>query len=267
MELGWNDKAGQNLNYYFKTQYSYARNTILEMSEANQPFEYMLNTGRPIQQFMGYQFDGVFQSYDQIAASPQQFGLSNVGPGDIKYKDLNGDGIIDQNDQSAIGNSTVPEVTYSISGGVTFKNISLDMLFQGAAHSSVYMVGDLGWDNGWGNYYSEHWNRWTPETASTATYPRFLQKSDGNHQNYYASDFWLRSGNYLRLKNVQLSYTLPKKILDRLPINNMRLFASGFNLFTWDEVKRIDPEANPDRNNGYFYPQQRIINFGLNVGF
>lgn len=266
-ELGWDSKPGSKVNYFVKTQYSYAHNTILEMSEANQPFEYMLSTGHPIQQFMGYRFDGFFKSYDQIAASPQQFGLANVSPGDMKYKDLNQDGIIDQNDQAVIGNSTVPEITYSISGGIEFKNISLNVLFQGAARSSVYMVSDLGWDNSWGNYYEEHQNRWTPETASTATYPRFLQKSDGNQQNYYTSDYWLKNGRYLRLKNVQLGYSFPKKLMGRLPIENLRLFANAYNLFTWDEVKRVDPEADPSGNNGYFYPQQRIVNFGLNVGF
>lgn len=267
LELGWNDKIGSNWDYYFKTQYSHARNTIVEMSETNEPYAYMLSTGHPISQFIGYKFDGFFNSYEQIAASPQQFGLSNVAPGDIKYKDLNGDGLIDQNDRTAIGNSQVPENVYSFSTGITFKNISLDLLFQGASRSSVWMTGDLGWDNSWGNYFSEHWGRWTPETAAAATYPRFLQKSDGAHQNYQLSDFWLRDGHYLRLKNVQIGYSIPKKVLKKSPIENIRLYASAYNLITWDEVKRIDPESDPDRNQGQFYPQQRIINFGLNVGF
>ncbi|MDF3078477.1 MAG: TonB-dependent receptor [Sphingobacteriaceae bacterium] len=267
LELGWDDKAGRDWSYYFKTQYSHSRNTILEKSEANQPYNYMLATGHAIDQFIGYKFDGFFNSYQQIAASPTQFGLSNVAPGDIKYKDLNGDGLVDQNDITAIGNSTVPENVYSFSTGVTFKNISLDVLFQGASRSSVWMVGDLGWDNSWGNYFPEHRNRWTPETASTATYPRFLQKADGAQQNYLLSDFWLRDGRYIRLKNVQLGYQLPKKVLGKLPIENVRFYANAYNLITWDQVKRIDPESNPDQNNGQFYPQQRIINFGLNVGF
>lgn len=267
LELGWNDKAGRNWDYYFKTQYSHARNTIMEMSETDQPYDYMLKTGRPFNQFIGYKFDGFFNSYEQIAASPQQFGSNTVEPGDIKYRDLNGDGIVDQNDITAIGYSMVPENIFSFSGGVTFKNISLDILFQGASRSSVWMVGDLGWDNSWGNYFSEHRGRWTPETAATATYPRFLQKADGGHQNYQLSDFWLRSGRYLRLKNVQLGYSIPKKALAKLPIENIRFYANAYNLITWDEVKRIDPESDPNRNDGQFYPQQRIINFGLNVGF
>ncbi|MEC3880126.1 SusC/RagA family TonB-linked outer membrane protein [Parapedobacter sp. 10938] len=267
LELGWRDKTSKDFNYFAKAQYAYARNTIIAMSEVNQPFDYMKATGHPIGQFIGYQFDGFFDSYEEIAASPQQFGLSNVAPGDIKYKDINRDGIIDQNDQSIIGNSTTPEYTFSLSTGVTYKGISLSVLLQGATRSSVYMAGDVGWDNSWGNYFAEHVNRWTPETADVATYPRFLQKANGNHQNYFLSDFWLRDGKYLRLKNIQIGYTLPNTLLGKLPLNTVRIFANAFNVFTWDEVKRIDPESNPDRNVGRFYPQQRVINFGLNVGF
>lgn len=266
-ELGWQEKANDKFSYFATLQYAYAHNTIIEMSEASQPYDYMRATGHSIEQFIGYKSAGFFGSYEEIAASPQQFGLSNLAPGDIKYKDLNGDGIIDQNDQTAIGNSTIPEYTFSLSTGITYKDLSLSVLFQGAARSSVYMAGDVGWDNSWGNYFEEHINRWTPETAATATYPRFLQKSDGNHQNYYLSDYWLRDGKYLRLKNVQLAYALPKSLLGRTPLNTVRIFANAFNLFTWDEVKRIDPESNPNRNVGQFYPQQRIINFGLTIGF
>ncbi len=170
----------------------------------------MYSTGNPIGQFIGYQFDGFFQSYEEIAASPQQFGLSNLAPGDMKYKDLNQDGIIDQNDQSPIGFSPVPELTFSLQFGFDYKGVDFSAMFQGAARNSVYMVGDLGWDNSWGNYYDSHINRWTPETAATATYPRFLQKSNGNDQNYFLSDFWLLNGDYIRLKNVQLGYSLPR---------------------------------------------------------
>src|SRR5690606_384292 len=97
LELGWDDQAGANVGYFVKGQFSYAKNTVREMSEPNQPFDYLYGTGHSIKQFMGYRFDGFFSSYEEIAASPQQFGLSNVTPGDIKYKDLNQDGIIDQN--------------------------------------------------------------------------------------------------------------------------------------------------------------------------
>lgn len=267
LELGWDDKIGDDFSYFTKVIYSNAKNTIREMSEAVQPYEYGYATGRSIDQFIGYKFDGFFESYEQIAASPQQFGLANLAPGDIKYKDLNQDGIIDQNDRTAIGHSTVPETTYSLALGFRWKGFDTNVLFQGAATSSVYMVGDLGWDNNWGNYYPEHYNRWTPETAATASYPRFLQKALGSNQNYYLSDFWLIDGSYLRLKNVELGYTFKKGKLKGTPLNSVRLYANAFNLVTWDKVKRVDPESKPDGNDGQFYPQQWIMNFGLNVNF
>lgn len=267
VELGWEDDIRKNFTYFIKAIFANAKNKVVEMSEAAKPYDYMYSTGNPIGQFIGYHFDGFFSSYEEIAASPQQFGLSNLAPGDIKYKDLNRDGIIDQNDQAPIGYSPVPEITYSLQVGTGYKGFDISVMFQGAARSSVYMVGDLGWDNSWGNYYDTHINRWTPETAATATYPRFVQKSDANNQNYYISDFWLLDGDYLRLKNVMAGYTVPKKFFRRGPVQSVRVYANAYNLVTWDKVKRVDPESNPERNNGQFYPQQRIMNIGLNVTF
>ena len=267
IELGWANNFGKDLNLFIRGIFANAKNKVVEMSEESKPYEYMYSTGQPIGQFIGYHFDGFFSSYEEIAASPQQFGLTNLAPGDMKYKDLNHDGIIDQNDQAPVGYSPVPEITYSLQLGGGFKGFDISIMFQGAARSSVYMVGDLGWDNSWGNYFDTHINRWTPETASTATYPRFLQKADSNNQNYYLSDFWLLDGDYLRLKNVQIGYDLPKALLKKGPVQSVRLYANAFNLVTWDKVKRVDPESNPERNNGQFYPQQRIMNLGLNVTF
>ncbi len=267
IELGWNSDAKKDFSYFAKAIFAKAKNKIVEMSEASKPYDYMYSTGYPIGQFVGYQQVGFFQSYDEIASSPQQFGLSNLAPGDMKYKDLNEDGIIDQNDQSPIGYSMVPEITYSLQLGFDFKGFDFSVMFQGAAHNSVYMVGDLGWDNSWGNYYDSHVPHWTPETAATASYPRFLQKAIGTNQNYYLSDYWLIDGDYLRLKNVQVGYSLPKSVLKHTPVQSVRFYSNAFNLVTWDKVKRVDPESNPDSNNGFFYPQQKIINFGMNVTF
>ena len=267
IELGWSSTIGKDFTYYAKVIFANAKNNVVEMSESVKPYSYMYSKGNPIGQFIGYQFNGFFKSFDDISSSPQQFGLTNLAPGDVKYKDLNKDGIIDQNDQSPIGYSPVPEITYSYQMGFNYKNFDLSIMLQGAARSSVYMTGDLGWDNAFGNYYDTNVNRWTPETAATATYPRFLQKSDGNNQNYYLSDFWLVDGDYLRLKNIQVGYNLPKTILKKTPLSSVRIYANAFNLVTWDKVKKVDPESNPSSNNGYFYPQQKIINFGVNVTF
>ncbi|MCX6326595.1 MAG: TonB-dependent receptor [Bacteroidia bacterium] len=267
IELGWDDLIGNDFSYFVKAIYGNSKNTVVEMSEANKPYDYMYSTGQSIGQWIGYKFDGFFQSSDEIASSPQQFGLSNLAPGDIKYKDLNGDGIVNQDDQCPIGYGPLSEITYSLRMGIDYKGFDISIMFQGATHSSIYLVGDLGWDNSWGNYYDNHINHWTPETASTATYPRFLQKSDAKNQNYYLSDFWLIDGDYLRLKNLQVGYSLPKLFLKRISLQEVRFYANAYNLLTWDKVKKVDPETNPESNNGYFYPQQRISNFGMSVTF
>ncbi|MCS2967953.1 hypothetical protein NXW94_23115 [Bacteroides ovatus] len=225
----------------------------------------MSQTGNPIGQFIGYISDGFFSSYEDIASSPVQFGQVSR-PGDIKYKDLNHDGVIDSNDQAPIGYNPVPEMTFSLAAGLNWKGIDFSILLQGAARSSIYLQQDIAWDNFWGNYYEEHIGRWTPETAATATYPRFTKAATAAHPNYYKSDYWLKDSKYLRLKNIQLGYTIPRKLLKKFGVRSLRVYANAYNLFTWDNVKKVDPESS-NNSNGQFYPQQKVINFGINLNF
>ena len=264
LEAGYNDKIG-DFRYNLGGNISYAHNTILRNGEAEQPYDYMYSVGNSIGQFSGYHVLGFFESYEDIAASPTQFGMANLMPGDVKYADINGDGVVDANDQTKIGFSNVPELTFAWHFGFDWKGIDFSILFQGATRSSIRLYGDLGYDNAWGNYYAEHLGRWTPETAATATYPRLYRKSDETKSNYYASDFWIHDGSYLRLKNVQIGYTFPKSFTRKLKINNLRVYANGYNLFTWDNVVKVDPES--PNTNGYFYPQQIIYNCGLSFNF
>ncbi|MCF0175713.1 MAG: TonB-dependent receptor [Bacteroidales bacterium] len=263
-EAGYDNRIG-DFRYYIKGNAGYAHNTIIENGEADQPYDYMYSKGHSIGQYTGYHHIGFFQSYEEIAASPTQFGLTNLMPGDSKYADINGDGVVNENDQTIIGFNVVPEITYAVDLGASWKGIDLSVMFQGATRSSVQLYGDLGYDNMWGCYYEEHKNRWTPETAATATYPRLNRQSLENTNNYYVSDFWTYDSSYLRLKNVQLGYTLPKKWTKKIRMSSIRLYANGYNLYTWDKVKKIDPES--PRTNGYMYPQQKIYNFGVNVNF
>lgn len=264
LELGYNNRIG-DFSYYITGNVAYAHNTVIENGEADQPYEYMSSKGLSIGQYKGYHALGFFKSYEEIAASPTQFGLTNLMPGDIKYADINGDGVINENDQTAIGFNIVPEVTYAIDLGFEWKGIDVSVMFQGATRSSIQLYGDLGFDNMWGCYYSEHLGRWNPETAATATYPRLHRQSLENTNNYYVSDFWTYDSSYLRLKNVQIGYTLPSKFTKKLKMSSVRFYVNGYNLYTWDKVKKVDPES--PRTNGYMYPQQVIYNFGVNVNF
>lgn len=266
VELGWNEKIGQ-FQYYAKGMLAFARNEIIERSEEAQPYDYMYRKGQPIGQFFGYHFMGFFQSQEEIAAAPQQFGLTNVVPGDMRYEDINGDGIIDQNDQTAIGYSTVPEITYSGQFGFSYKGLELSVMLQGATNVTVNPTNEVGWDNRFGAFFPEHLDRWTPETAATATYPMLRKASLPSTNNYYTSTFWLKDGSYLRLKNLQVGYSIPKKILKKTPLNSVKVYANGFNLFTLTDVAYVDPEMDPNKSNGFYYPQQKVYNVGVNVTF
>ena len=266
VELGWNHTLGK-FNYFAKGIFAYAHNEIIDRSEAAQPYDYMYRKGYPIGQYFGYNYDGFFQSSEEIAAAPQQFGMIDVVPGDMRYKDINGDGIIDQNDQTAIGYSAVPEITFSGQFGLGYKGFDISMMLQGATRVSVYPRDEIGWDARFGAYFEEHLNRWTPETAATASYPRLRKASEPDKNNYNLSEYWLKDGSYLRIKNLQLGYTIARKYLKKTPINSVRIYANGFNLFTWSHVSYVDPEMDPGQTNGFYYPQQKVYNVGLNVTF
>lgn len=266
VELGWNQRVN-HFNYFAKAMMAYAHNEIIERSEAAQPYDYMYRKGESIRQYFGLHFDGFFQSYEEIAASPQQFGSQNVIPGDMKYKDINGDGVVDQNDVSAIGHSPIPEITFSGQFGMGYKGFDMNFMLQGATRVTVYPTDEVGWDNRSGVYFNEHMNRWTPETAATATYPLIRKSSIPNTNNYHYSTFWLKDGTFLRLKNMQVGYTVPKKILKNTPLSSIRVYLSGFNILTFSHVSYVDPEMDPDQTNGFYYPQQKVYNVGLNVTF
>jgi hypothetical protein len=193
--------------------------------------------------------------------------------GDIKYKDFNGDGKIDNSDRVLIANSTIPKINYGINLDVDYKNFDLTLFFQGAAISDVMLSGTysaLGYSDGtfftqafkWGSnppkYLVE--GSWTPENTD-AEYPRLTTQTSSN--NASISDFWKRDASYIRLKNAQIGYSFPKVLVKKLKLEAAKVYLSGTNLLTFSKLKYIDPEA-PSVNNGY-YPQQRVISVGLNV--
>jgi len=186
-------------------------------------------------------------------------------PGDVKYKDINGDNIIDSNDQCAIGYTREPELVFGFGGTIEYKGFDLSAYFTGAARTSTFFEDRTFWPfasgMGFFNVFKEIYdNRWTPETAGAAKYPVV---TDGfNVQSMRRSTVWQKDASYLRLKNLEVGYTLPKKVVSKLKINNLRVFVNGTNLYTWDKINHtIDPESDN------WYPIQRAVNFGLAVDF
>ena len=259
--LSWRDRIG-DFTYMLAGNFTFARNEIVNMDEGYKPYDYLKNTGNRIGQYYGLEVIGFFQDEADIAGSPVQ-SFSNVVPGDVKYKDQNGDKVIDDYDKVAIGYSTVlPEIMYGFSIGLGYKNVSLKADFQGVANytlvrnmSSMYrpLVGNKN--------VSQHYleNRWTPENTN-ARYPRLTTKQNDN--NFRESSIWAENGNFLKLRNVELAYTLPKSWVNKIRLSNINLFARGMNLFSFDHVKDMDPEQMYAT-----YPSFRSYNIGLTLDF
>lgn len=254
-----------NLRYFVNGNFSYAKNEILEMSEETKLWPNLTRTGHSIGQNFALVSMGFFRDQQDIDNHPTQtFGA--VIPGDIKYMDVNGDNRVDVNDITAVGNSSVPEIMYGISGGINWKDVDFSFLFQGATNFSFIGSYEIAYEfyNG-GKVMRQHLGRWTPETASTATYPVLHQGLNGN--NHRPSTFFLRDASYLRLKNVEIGYTFRNIRMSRnKSFSAIRLYANGMNLYTWDSLYGgLDPEAPSGRYANY--PQVKVFNFGVSVKF
>ncbi len=264
VEVGYTNHY-RKFNYYVKGNVSYARNKVIFKGESAQLYDWMAETGQSLGQHFGLVCLGMFKSQEEIDASPKQFG--NVQIGDLKYKDLNNDNVIDGYDECPIGYSNVPRIQYGLSAGFDWNGFDFSMLWQGAAQFSAYFAYGAVWEfmDG-GNVQEMHLNRFNPKDPSTwdtATYPRLHNGNFPN--NHRKSDFWLKKGDYLRLKNLELGYTLPKNALKKVGITRLRIFLSGTNLLTFDYVKNFDPETEQER--GYNYPQMSQYTLGFNFQF
>ncbi len=251
--------------YSARANYTWAKNTIIENDEPSKKYPYLSGKGLPLLQPWGFVADGFFQSQDEIASSPRQV-FSTPRLGDVKYKDINGDGLVDSYDQIPIGYPRLPQMSFGFGGTVAFKGVDMSVYFTGAAQTSLYLVGQSLWPfyDGLGvnNVLTEYYdNRWTP-TNQDALYPAIDVGNSPN--NFVNSTLYMRNGNYLRLRNAEVGYTLPKKLVNKVGISNLRFFVNGVNLYTWDHIKIIDPESN-DGTGGY--PLQRSFNGGLQIDF
>lgn len=252
--------------YSLRANVSYARNKIIENDEPHKKWAYQSEKGLPIDQPFGLIAMGFFADEADIANSPKQLFQSTVRPGDIKYKDVNGDEVIDTYDRVAIGHPRTPELMFGFGGTVAYKNFDFTAYFTGATRTSVFLGSEDIWafKNGEGTYNinREYYdNRWTPETASTAKYPLVITGDSPN--NYQLSTLYMRDASYLRLKNVELGYMFKTKALKDFRIESVRLFTNATNVLTFDKLKIMDPEANNTKS----YPLQCTWNFGLQANF
>lgn len=271
----WEDRI-RNFSYYIGTNWSYAKNKVIFKDEIPQPYEWMCETGRPVGQQFGYVTDGFFsetdaENYENVKGTEDGIPDHGAGfspkPGDVKYKDLNGDHKIDVNDKSAIGYPTYPLLNGNLQAGFSWKGFDFSMTWAGAFKtsrlvSSIYRTpfGQTG-TNSLMQYMID--DAWTPEKGNSAKAPA-ISLTGSKTNNYQDSDLWLRDASYVRLKNIELGYSFPKQLLQKIHINSLRLSVSGYNLLTFSDLDFCDPESNA---NGRAYPLIKIVNFGLKVGF
>ena len=233
-------------------------------------YPYLRRTGFRVDQAKGLVALGLFEDYEDIRNSPRQdFGdQRDVMPGDIKYKDINGDGIINNDDIVPIGATTRPNLVYGLGISATWKGLDFNMHFQGAGKSNFFINGSTVYpfvDGEWGNILEDmaSANRWVlgVNEDPNAEYPRLSY--GGNSNNYRPSTYWLRDGSYLRLKTLEVGYTLPKTLTTKTFLNSVRLHVIGQNLLTFSKFKLWDPEMGS--SDGMRYPLGKTVTVGLTI--
>ncbi|WP_316816355.1 TonB-dependent receptor [Pedobacter nyackensis] len=263
-QLAYNDRFGK-LDVQLFGNFSFNRNEVIE-NDRPAPFPWQGTKGRRGDQQFGYISLGLFESYEEIANSAQQPGI--VRPGDIKFKDMNGDGKINDQDISAIGYGQIPEIMYGFGFTLNYNAFSLSTLFQGAGNVNAIVSGEavLPFSNNItnGTMLANIWDRWSLENPNpNAFYPRL---SEGRiNSNFEPSTFWMKDVSYVRLKTLMLAYNLPKKWIESIKVKGANIFFSGVNLFTISSFKLWDVEKGNGR--GDSYPNLRTYSVGFNVNF
>jgi TonB-linked SusC/RagA family outer membrane protein len=265
-----------DLGVAVRGNYTFARNRLINMDQPDWQYTYQNREGKRLNQPFGLIAEGLFVDEADIASSATQ-SYGPVRPGDIKYKDVNGDGTVNSFDEVAIGDPDVPEIVYGFGTTLSYKGFDLSLFFQGAANMD-FMLGGIGFfpftESGFrGSVTKNALDRWTPENPrQDALFPRLSYGQGYNPRdpksapnNFLPSTWWQRSADYLRLKTVEFGYTVPKKVSQKLKISTLRFYVSGFNLLTWSKFDFWDPELG--NGNGANYPIMRNANVGVNINF
>lgn len=271
-EASYRGRAGK-FDYWLRGNFSFARSKIVYQDEVKYKNAFQQRTGHPVGQYFGLVCDGFYNTWDEINDPDRPISIwegEGLQPGDLKYRDLDDNGLIDNNDMTAIGYGNWPEITYGFSVGGKWKGLDFSVMFQGTGHVSTYFSARAGaypFVQDWGPAYEWNLERWSQERyerGEKITFPRLQLSPDGH--NYQQSSFWVQDGSFLRLKNVEIGYTFPKEMLQQVRISNLRVYVSGNNLFTWKNNKYpMDPDAREQW--GRVYPPMRVYNIGVNFQF
>jgi len=285
LEVKFKDNIGKDFEYWVRGNFSYAKNIIVSKDEPANKIQWQKQEGQSIGQFYGFQVLGFFDvtDFNEDGTLKSQFARQLVGespkPGDFHYADVNKDGVVDDRDKLPVGFSDIPESTYGFSYGFNWKGIDFSMMWQGAFHVSLNIASESLYEfceggkvmdihQGRWAYYTDPFTGEQIDTRATATYPRLHSQSSS--PNWTTNSFFLYNSSYLKLRNMEIGYTLPIKQLKVLGINQLRVYANANNLLTFSKVKQLDPEGpgyGGNQERGWNYPQLAIYSMGLNVTF
>ena len=255
--IGYKSMKSGDFNFFADLNIWFARNKITNIPEMQKQDQYQLSQGRRVDQPFLLQDLGFFRNESDVANAPFQI-FDVVQAGDIKYKDQNNDGFVDERDFYPIGYTNLPELTLGLNVGVQYKKLYLNAFFHSVTNRSVYLSGS--------NFYafqndakisSIALKRWTSDTHESASYPRL--SSVNNMNNYQQSSFWQRDGSFVRCRNIELGYQLPDLFIKKMGITEATIFINGANIFTLDYVKIADPEILTG------YPAMRSFNIGAKI--
>ena len=273
-DISFTNKTG-GFSYWVKANYTYAHNTIDFMDEIPNPYSYKYKTGQILGQYFGLICDGFYNPWEEVndpTRPVSSWNNNRIQPGDLKYRDVNGDGVIDNNDMVPIGYSNFPEVTYGFSLGGDWKGFDFSILFQGATHVSLEY--SRLYTRGFGENFAapkallNSWSQERYEAGLPIEYPHLSVGDEVQKHNYQSSTFWTRDASYLRLKNVEFGYTFDTRKLKLAGLSSARFFVNGNNLYTWSHMlKGVDPEAAQQAVNYDSYPITKTFNVGLNLTF
>lgn len=273
VELAYNKEIFKGFLLHLKGNFGYNKNKVIYADEVPLGDKYAYKyrkTGYSLGQHFGYLIDysnnGGYWTKEALAETDLTYEFGQPRPGDFVYKDLNDDNVINEADYAPIGNGTVPRFTYGFSLGFDFKGIDFSVFFQGLGGYHGQYLGNLVFESvEQGSYYDYHRHAWTEErwlNGDKITYPAL---STGGSTSQQANSFFIQDKTFLRLKNIELGYTLPRKITEKARISNLRIYVSGQNLATWTRLKmtHLDPEPTDPMS----YPVTKTITVGLNVSF
>ena len=275
IELSWNDKIGKNFRYYIRPNLTFSRNRLEYKAEVARKNSSRKETGKRLYENFVYVFDH-FVADQEEADRLNKIGYQPWGqliPGDVVYKDLDRNGVIDDEDRTAMGNPRSPELMFGIPFGFQYKNFDFSVLLQGATKTSILLNGAAVFDfpqfeqDKIGRVKKMHLDRWTPETAATAKYPALHYGTHDNNKNGNSSLF-LYDASYLRLKNVEIGYNVSPNWLRKFHVQQARIYVQGLNLLTFDKLGDVDIDPETKSGDGAsWYPIQKVFNFGIDITF